>query len=255
VRQSPRVGNTTGIRVNKAALLLLFVSCTTPKEIGSSAPQKEITTFSLSRNILWSNADPAGERFVLVDTEVVRLLDDSGDEVWGRRLSIGALRAATFCSKGVVVLGETGAAFLNEDGILQKWPFSNAETPQWASRSVTGECLFDTSKEGLGSWKQRETYFASNGAQTVSLQDKTLSLNGSWRVITDCPSSCPVSLWNNKVIVAEPKRLALFSLADGARQETEIGAGEGKIISLAVAGNSLVLSRDDGSVQVWQMSN
>jgi hypothetical protein len=249
------VGNTTGIHVNKAAALLLFVSCATPKEIVSSAPQKEITSFSLSRNILWSNADPTGERFVLVDSEVVRMLDDSGDELWGRRLSIGALRAATFCSKGVVVLGETGAAFLNEDGLLQNWPFSNAETPQWTTRSATGECLFDTTKESLGSWKQSEIWSASNGAQTVTLQDKVLSIKGSWRVSTDCPSSCPVAIWNNKVIVAEPKRLALFSLADGARQETEIGSGEGKIISLAVAGNSLVLSRDDGSVQVWQLSN
>ena len=182
------------------------------------------------------------------------MLDGSGDEIWGRRLSIGALRAATFCSKGVVVLGETGAAFLNEDGLLQKWPFSNAETPQRATRALNGECLFDTTEGALGAWRQGETYSASDGSHLVTLQEKTLSVKGSWKVSTNCPSSCPVAIWSNQVIVAEPKKLAFFSLADGARTETEIGTGEGAILSLAVAGNSLVLSRDDGSVQLWRVS-
>ena len=250
--------------MNKAALALLFVSsCATTNEAASSTPQRQITTFSLSRNILWSTADPAGARFVLVDAEVVRMLDNSGDELWGRRLSIGALRAATFCSKGVVVLGENGAAFLNEDGLLQRWPFSATETPSWATRNAKGECLFDTVDATLGAWKQGAVYAASNGSQLVTLEEKTLSVpsplgegkGGAWKVSTQCPSSCPVAIWNSKVIVAEPKKLALFSLVDGARTETEVGTGEGAILSLAVAGNSLVLSRDDGSVQVWQVSN
>src|SRR5262245_4036137 len=97
---------------------IFFCACSTKSESTYQGKPTEVSSFSLRRNTIWSNAHPSGERFVLVDSEVVRVIDQAGDEVWGRRLSIGNLRSAVFCSKGVVVLGEEGTAFLNEDGLL-----------------------------------------------------------------------------------------------------------------------------------------
>jgi hypothetical protein len=245
--------------MDKASLFfLLALACSAKSENIYQGEPKEVSSFSLRRNTIWSSPNQTGSHFVLVDSEVVRMMDQAGDEVWGRRLSIGSLRSAVFCSKGVVVLGETGGAFLTEDGLLQSWPFFVGVPAQWATAGLRGECLFDTSKDTVGSWKNGDSWFASDGKQVIESNHRTLSAN-SWKAPINCKTTCPISIWGEKIAVAESvsettntTKIAFFSRKDGSRTEAEIALGEGEIVSVSSAGNALVLSRDDGSVQVWQ---
>jgi hypothetical protein len=226
-------------------LVALSLSCASPQASPPVTPPVEATTFSLRRNTLWGASSLDRKHFAMLDEEVIRVLDLSGDEVWGRRLSIGALQSATFCGGGWFVLGADGSAFLTQDGLAQK---QSKERPSFVTLDSHGACAFDSS--GVGTWIQSDTRYTSNGAELVSLQKGILS-NQSWKVSTQCVSDCPISIWGDFIAVAEDKQISLFLLQDGSPQGS-LASGDARIISLASNPNALLLSRDDGSVSLWR---
>lgn len=105
--------------------LLLLLACSSPRPEAEAAPSvlppaEEIVSFPLRRVPIALAFDPSAALLVIVDPEVVRLLDATGFELWGRRLDIGRLSGAAFCRGALVVWGEEGVRLLDrETGLVR----------------------------------------------------------------------------------------------------------------------------------------
>lgn len=213
----------------KRALLglgcVLFSCKEEPPAPYTGAP-RQVISFTLPRALTHITLDAKGEQLLLTDPQVVRLLDNTGTELWGRRLSIGALQRASFCNSGIAVLGENGHAFLSMDGLQRPWPGQICELP-------------DTDAP-------RAAY--QDGVLRFYPQPNT----AAWEKFMRCEAPCPTTLWGGFVAVGEGSVVGLYAQSNGVPKASAIGLGEPTITTLDAAANTLVLGKSEGTVEIWQ---